>query len=97
MTTLTYCKALPTPIYELNAIGKTQLEMLLAAYAPIFHKAVCETVNFMLSGEDDSKSQWRTYLQGNYGISARHAGGVISAAKGAVYRAKKCRILHITT
>jgi hypothetical protein len=50
--TLTYCKGLPTPIDELNAIGKTQLEMFLGAYTPIFHKAVCETVNLMLSGED---------------------------------------------
>lgn len=72
MTTLTYCKALPTPIDELNPLGKTQLEMFLSAYTPIFHKAVCETVNFMLSGVDFNKSKWRTHLQNNYGISARH-------------------------
>ncbi|MGB8691049.1 MAG: hypothetical protein WCD53_27520, partial [Microcoleus sp.] len=63
MTTLTYCKALPTPIDELNPLGKTQLEMFLSAYTPIFHKAVCETVNFMLSGVDFNKSKWRTHLQ----------------------------------
>lgn len=97
MTTLTYCKALPTPVDELNAMGKTQLEIFLSAYTPIFYKAVCQTVNFMLSGVDASKSQWRTQLQATYGISARHAHGVISAAKGAVDSAKECRILHIKT
>jgi hypothetical protein len=74
MTTLTrYCKALPTPIDELNPLGKTQIEMFLSAYTPIFHNAVqCETVNFILSGVDFNKSKWRTHLQENYGISARH-------------------------
>ncbi|CBN54891.1 MULTISPECIES: IS200/IS605 family element transposase accessory protein TnpB [Kamptonema] len=95
--TLTYCKAIPTPIDELNAIGKTQLEMFLGAYAPIFHKAVCETVNFMLLGEGFNKSQWNTHLQKTYGISKRHANGVISSAKGAVDSAALCRISHIKT
>ncbi|MDF0555801.1 hypothetical protein PY364_22205, partial [Kamptonema sp. UHCC 0994] len=61
--TLTYCKAIPTPIDELNAIGKTQLEMFLSAYTPIFHSSVCETVNFMMLGEGFNKSQWNTHLQ----------------------------------
>jgi IS605 OrfB family transposase len=95
--TLTYCKGLPTPIDELNAIGKSQLEMFLSAYTPIFHKAVCETVNLMLSGEDFNKSQWNTHLQKTYGISKRHANGVISSAKGAVDGAKECRILYRKT
>ena len=95
--TLTYCKALPTPIDELNAIGKTHLEMFLSAYTPIFHQAVCETVNFMMSGEEFKKSDWNTHLQKTYGISKRHANGVIASSKGAVDRAKQCRILHIKT
>jgi hypothetical protein len=69
MSTLTYCKALPTPIDELTAIGKTQLEMFLCAYTPIFHKAVCETVNFMMSDEEFNKSYGHTHLQKAYGIS----------------------------
>ncbi|WP_449418719.1 hypothetical protein [Phormidium nigroviride] len=97
MTSITYCKALPTPIDELNAIGKTQLEMFLSAYTPIFHKAVCETVNLMMSGEEFNKSDWNTHLQKTYGISKRHANGVISKAKGAVDSAKECRISHIKT
>ena len=97
MTCITYCKALPTPIDELNAIGKTQLEMFLSAYTPIFHKAVCETVNLMMSGEEFNKSYWNTHLQKTYGISKRHANGVISKAKGAVDNAKECRISHIKT
>lgn len=95
--TFTYCKALPTPIDELNSLGKTQLEMFLSAYTPIFHKAVCETVNFMMSGEEFNKSYWNTHLQKTYGISKRHANGVISSAKGAVDSAKECRISHIKT
>jgi hypothetical protein len=95
--TLTYCKALPTPIDELTAIGKTQLEMFLSAYTPIFYKAVCETVNFMMSGEQFNKSNGHTHLQKAYGISKRHANGVISKAKGAVDSAKECRILQIKT
>ena len=97
MTSITYCKALPTPIDELNAMGKTQLEMFLSAYTPIFHKAVCETVNFMMSGAEFNKSNWNTHLQKTYGINKRHANGVISKAKGAVDSAKECRILHIKT
>jgi IS605 OrfB family transposase len=95
--TLTYCKAIPTPIDELNAVGKTQLEMFLVAYTPIFHKAVCETVNFMMSGAEFNKSNWNTHLQKTYGINKRHANGVISSAKGAVDSAKECRISHIKT
>lgn len=48
MTTLTYCKGLPTPIDELNPIGFTELEMLLTAYGLISHQATCETVNHLL-------------------------------------------------
>jgi hypothetical protein len=94
---LTYCKALPTPIEELNAVGKTQLEMFLIAYTPIFHQAVCETVKAMMSGEEFNKSNWNTHLQKTYGINKRHANGVISSAKGALDSAKECRLLHIKT
>ncbi|MGE5655181.1 MAG: hypothetical protein ACM37W_00930, partial [Actinomycetota bacterium] len=95
--TLTYCKAIPTPIDELNTLGKTQLEMFLGAYTLIFHKAVCETVNFILSAKGFNKSQWNTHLQKTYSISKRHANGVISSAKGAVDSARECRISHIKT
>ncbi|MCP2731913.1 hypothetical protein [Limnofasciculus baicalensis] len=68
MTTLTYGKALPTPIDELNAIGKTHLEIFLSAYAPIFRSAVCETVNLLLSKTEFNKSKWNTHLQTTYRI-----------------------------
>jgi hypothetical protein len=72
--------------------------MFLCAYTPIFHKAVpCETVNFMHSGEEFNKSHWNTHLITTYGISKRHANGVISYAKGVVDSALECRILHIKT
>ncbi len=95
MTSLTYCKGLPTPLEELNAIGKTQLEMFLSAYAPIFRQAVCETVNHLLSEQAFNKSKWNTHLQQTYQINKRHAAGVIASAYGAVNSAKECRILHI--
>ncbi len=94
MPTLTYCKGLPTPADELNAIGFTEFEMFLTAYAPIFHKAVCETVAQLLS-DSFNKSKWNTHLQQTYGISKRHANGVISSAKGSVDSAKECRKLHV--
>lgn len=95
--TLTYCKALPTAIDELNAIGKTHLEIFLSAYTLIFHKAVCETVNSMLAGDAFNKSYWNTHLQKTYGISKHHTNGVISSAKGTFDSAKECQILHIKT
>lgn len=95
--TIAYCKALPTPIDELNALGKTQLEMFLTACTPIFHKAVCETVNFMMSGCEFKKSHGNRHLQATYGISARDANGVIPAAAFAVEGAALCRILHVKT
>ena len=97
MTTLSYCKGLPTPERELNALGCTQLEMFLNAYTPIFHRAACETVQSLQSGNAFSKSAWNTHLQQTYGINKRHANGVISFAMGAVESAKECRANHIKT
>jgi hypothetical protein len=34
MSTLTYCKGLPTPESEMNALGQTNLEMFLESYNP---------------------------------------------------------------
>ncbi|MEG4587734.1 hypothetical protein QUA54_21330 [Microcoleus sp. MOSTC5] len=90
-------KALPTSIDELKALGKTQLEIFLASYTPIFDKSVCETINFLLSGDELNKYKWRTHLQDNYGISPRNANRVISAAKDAVDSGASGRILHIKT
>jgi hypothetical protein len=95
MTTLSYCKGLPTPESEMNSLGFTQLEMFLAEVSPIFHSACCETVTHLLADQKFNKSQWNAYLQQRYGIAKRHAAGVISFAKGAVDSAKECRIEHI--
>ncbi len=95
MTTITYCKGLPTPVSELNELGKTDFEMFLGAYAPIFRAASIETVNHLLSGAEFKKSEWNTHLQQTYDINKRHANGVISSAKGRVDSAKEHRILHI--
>ncbi|NJM73801.1 MAG: hypothetical protein HC862_28875 [Scytonema sp. RU_4_4] len=94
---LTYVKGLPTPAEELNAISLTEFEMFLAAYSPVFHKAACETANHLLANKNFNKSSWNTYLQVNYGISKRHANGVIAHAQGAVDAAKKHRERHIKT
>ncbi len=97
MTTITYCKGLPTPVDELNELGKTDFEMFLEAYAPIFRTASIETVNYLLLGTKFKKSDWNTHLQRTYGINKRHANGVISATKGRVDGAKEHRILHLKT
>jgi len=100
-TTISYCKGLPTPVDEMNALGFTTLEMFLNSFAPIFHKAACETVNHLLSNlsykKEFDKSKWNTHLQNTYCINKRHANGVISFAKGAVDSAKSCRANHIKT
>jgi DNA polymerase IIIc chi subunit len=99
MTNLTYCKGLPTPYTEMNSLGFTSLEMFLNAYAPIFHKATCETVNHLLMHVKNQhkfhKSKWNTYLQQTYQINKRQANGVISLAKGQVDSSKECRANHI--
>lgn len=71
--------------------------MFLSAYAPIFHRAACETVNHLLSGGEFDKSKWNTHLQSVHGISKRHANGVISFTKGVFDAAKEARKLHIKT
>ncbi|MBN3948878.1 MAG: hypothetical protein HWQ38_21415 [Nostoc sp. NMS7] len=97
MSTITYCKGLPTPETEMNALGQTELEMFLESYTPIFRSGAMETVNHLLFGDEFNKSQWNTHLQLSYGINKRHANGVISFAKGKVDAAKAHRELHIKT
>jgi IS605 OrfB family transposase len=97
MATLTYVKGLPTPVEELNTMGLTEFEVFLTVYSQVFHKAACETANHLLITKDFNKSKWNTYLQTTYGISKRHANGVISHASGAVDAAKEHRKLHIKT
>jgi hypothetical protein len=95
MATLTYCKGLPTPVHELNELGKTTFEMFLEAYAPIFRVASIETIDRLLSNTEFKKSDWN--LQQSYRINKRHANGVISSASCRVDGAKKHRILHLKT
>lgn len=95
MTTITYCKGLPTPASEMNSLGFTDLEMFLSSFAPVFHEAVCETVDHLLPETQFNKSAWNTHLQQRYGILKRHANGVISFAKGLIDSAKECRSNHI--
>ena len=102
MAMLTYVKGLPTPAEELNELGLTDFEMFLNAYCPIFHKAACETTNFIKSLAPAQvftkhKSSWNTHLQQIYGISKRHANGIISFAAGAVDSASLCRAKYIKT
>lgn len=95
MATITYCKALPEPAEELNALGVTQFQAFLIAYSLIFRKAVCETVQHLLSGNGFNKSTWNTHLQEAYQINKRHANGVIASASCQVESAKECRKNYI--
>lgn len=95
MATITYCKALPEPAEELNALGVTNFEVFLTAYGRLFRQAVCETVQHLLSESGFNKSTWNTYLQETYKINKRHANGAIASAKGQVEAAKECRKNHI--
>ncbi|HEY9613606.1 MAG TPA: hypothetical protein V6C93_29965, partial [Allocoleopsis sp.] len=97
MATITYCKGLPTPADEMNSLGFTNLEMFLASFAPIFHKAASASVSHLLSSSVFNKSSWNTHLQHTYRISKRHANGVISFSKGLVDSATECRTNHIKT
>lgn len=97
MSTLTYCKGLPTPIEELNPIGYTEFELFLGAYSKVFRQAALATVEHLqiIPKASFDKSKWNTHLQHQYGISKRHAGGVIASAIGRLESAKECRISHI--
>jgi IS605 OrfB family transposase len=95
MSTLTYVKGLPTPIEEMTVLGFTEFELFLNAFSPIYKSAVCETIDKLKSSDDFKKSKFNSYLQVKYGISKRHANGVISCAKGKLDSAKECRVRHI--
>lgn len=96
MTTLTYCKGLPTHSDELTAIGYSEFELFLVAFSQVFEQATIETVNHLLNRETKfNKSSWNTHLQHTYGISKRHANGVIALSVGKVDSAKECRARHI--
>lgn len=73
----------------------TKFQAFLVAYSPIQRKAVCETVQNLLSGSLFNKSNWNTYLQKAYQINKRHANGIIAFALGQVESAKECRQNHI--
>jgi hypothetical protein len=94
--TLTYCKGLPTPIEELTLLGLTDFELFLFDYSAIARSATIETVNHLLCLEGKlDRSKWNTHLQKEYGISKRHAGGIIAHSEGKVSSAKEYRIDHI--
>ena len=95
MTTLTYCKGLPTPADEMNILGLTEFEMFLAAYSPIVHKAMCETISHLLTVANFDKSKWNSYLQATYKINKRSCNGIIADSKGRVESAKECRANHL--
>ncbi|MGL5063079.1 MAG: hypothetical protein ACRC62_24135 [Microcoleus sp.] len=96
MTTLTYCKGLPTPEAELSPAGYTSFECFLTAFSGVFYRATIETVNHLLDREIKfNKSRWNTHLQQTYGISKRHANGVIALSIGKVDAAKASRTRHI--
>ncbi|GET44331.1 hypothetical protein [Microseira wollei] len=96
MTILTYCKGLPTRTSELTAIGESEFELFLAAFSGVFYRGTIETVNHLLNREIKfNKSSWNTHIQQTYGISKRHANGVIALSAGKVDAAKASRTRHL--
>ncbi len=91
MSSITYVKGIPTAEQELNKLGFSEVEMFLTSYSKIFHAAACETANHLLSCSRFNFSKWNTYLQDKYGISRRHASGVIVFANCDVKSRKECR------
>ncbi|PAX60714.1 IS200/IS605 family element transposase accessory protein TnpB [Brunnivagina elsteri] len=97
MTTITYCKGLPTPKVEMNSLGFTEFEMFLNAYSKVFKQAEILTIDHLQSESSFNKSQWNTHLQTIFQINKRHASGVISSAKGRLDGANEHRSLHLKT
>ncbi|MEG4944985.1 hypothetical protein [Microcoleus sp. F4-D5] len=96
MTTLTYCKGLPTPRDELTPLGLTNFELFLFDYAGLSYRATLATVNYLLSLKSKfDKSKWNSYLQEKFGINKRQAGGIIALSQGKVDAARQCRTNHI--
>ncbi|MEG4271645.1 MULTISPECIES: hypothetical protein [unclassified Microcoleus] len=96
MTTLTYCKGLPTPRDELTPLGLTNFELFLFDYAGLSYRATLATVNYLLSLKIKfDKSKWNSYLQEKFGINKRQAGGIIALSQGKVDAARQCRTNHI--
>ena len=69
MTTLTYCKGLPTPLDEMTPLGFTHMEMFLTEYASVFRLLAIETVNHLLQGNKFDKGKWNTHLQVTHQIN----------------------------
>lgn len=96
-STLCYVKGLSTPVAELDELGFTEFERFLAAYSQVFRAASIATVDKLLASDAFDKSKWNSFLQAEFKINKRHAGGVIAQALGRVDSAKKLRALHIAT
>lgn len=95
--TLTYCKGLPKPREELNALGFTTFEMFLLDFSKIFHEAACETATYLLTTSDFNQGKWNSYLQQKYKINKRHANGIIVLTQAAVSSVIEWRQNHIKT
>lgn len=97
MSTITYVKGLPTLTSEMNHLGFTDFEMFLNAFSPIFKGAVYEAIDAILASKnfEKEKSKFNTHLQKKYGLSRRHANGVITLASSKVDSARECRSNHI--
>lgn len=96
MTTLTYCKGLPTALDELTPLGLTNFELFLFDYAGLSYRATLATVNYLLIlNSKFDKSKWNSYLQEKFGINKRQAGGIISLSQGKVDAARQSKTNHI--
>lgn len=96
MTTLTYCKGLPTPLDELTPLGLTFLELFLFDYAALSYQATVLTVNYLLElNSKFDRAKWNSHLLEKFGINKRLSGGIIALSVGKVDAARQCRTNHI--
>ncbi|BAZ18156.1 hypothetical protein NIES4071_100390 [Calothrix sp. NIES-4071] len=97
MSTITYVKALPTPLVEMNSLGNTRFEMFLTDLSLLFRQATIKAVDIILSSKnfEKVKAKVNTQLQQEFGLNKRQVNGVIALASSKVDSAIECRKNYI--
>ena len=97
MSTITYVKGLPTPLFEMNNLGFTKFEMFLTDFSLLFRQATIKAIDIILPSKnfEKVKSKVNTELQKEFNLSKRQVNGVIALASAKVDSARESRKNHI--